>query len=396
MAIYLDHNAATPLRPEVRAAWIEAWEEAWANPSSLHGPGRRARHRIDEARERIAAALAVPEDTILFTSGGTEATNLGLRGSLRALGKDGVRHPGLAVGASEHSAVLETATDLARAGHALALVGVDREGYPRTESLAEALSNPDCRLVSLAAANGEMGAAPDLCELVQLVRAAPGPRRLFHTDAVQALGRLPVDLVGWDVDLASFSAHKLGGPRGVGWLYVRPGTALEPLLTGGGHERGLRAGTEDAPAIAAAAVAVELAVAQREAFADRSRALLVELWQALAESLPGVRLVGPALEAVQRLPNTLCLALPDREGKVLVTALDLLGLEVSSGSACASGSVEPSHVLLAMGWDEATARGGLRLSLGWNTRVEDIRTAVEILLAGTTPSRASRGGTGPL
>lgn len=375
MRVYLDHNATTPMRPRVREVLVELLDELGGNPSSVHAAGRRARAVLDEARARVAAALGVPEEGIVFTSGGTESINTALRGALRAAGPG----LGLATVASEHSAVLETARALAAEGRPLEIAPVDHRGVADIERLLAAARTAGVRLVAVAAANNEVGALADLVALGEGLRAIGEPNRpLLFTDACQALGRIPLDLAGWGIDLAAFSAHKLGGPPGVGVLYRRPGVPCEPLLTGGGQEMGLRAGTENVPAIAAAALAIELAVAEREAFASRVAGLVRELWKGLAEAIDGIELLGPPLDA-PRLPNTLNVLLPKVDGRVLVTRLDLEGLEASAGSACSSGSLEPSHVLLAMGLDPERARAGLRLSLGRTSGREDVRNAVDIL-----------------
>ena len=374
---YLDHNATSPLRPEVRARLDELHGEALGNPSSLHASGRRARFLLDEARERVAAALGAHEDEIVFTSGGTEANGLALFGALQARGP----RAGLVTTTAEHSSVLEPAARLADDGRPVARVPVDAACLPDLDALAEACAAPDCALVSLAAANNEVGSVPDLGAVARAVRNARrnADAPLLHLDAAQALGRLPVDLARWPADLAGFSAHKLGGPPGVGVLYKRKGVTLEPRQLGGGQEGGLRAGTENVPAVAAAALAIELAVREQVDLAERWTALAASLWGQVESTLPGCRLLGPPLGSERRLPNTLNVLLPGTDGKVLVTQLDLEGLEASAGSACASGSNEPSHVLRAMGLDEDAARSGLRMSFGWSTSERDVARAVEIL-----------------
>jgi cysteine desulfurase len=372
MSVYLDHNATSPLRPEVRAAWLEALDELHGNPSSLHASGRAARHRLDQARERTAAALGVAEDEVVFTSGGTEANNLALFGVLRA----GPAGGGLVTSAVEHSSVLGAARELAREGHALTIAPADASGTVDLDEVLRAASASGCRLVSLMMANNEVGTVQPIDELVRRLARLPARPRL-HTDAVQALGRLPVDLAG--VDLASFSAHKLGGPLGVGVLVRRAGVELKPLFHGGEQEHGLRPGTENVPAIVAAALAFELAVAEQPRCAERLRGLAAELWREVERNTKSARLLGLPIDHPRRLPGTLDLLVPEREGKVLVVRLDLEGLECSAGSACASGSLEPSHVLLAMGLDERDARAGLRLSFGSASVGKDVREAVEIL-----------------
>jgi len=378
MRARLDHNATTPLRPEARARWLEVADAQRGNASSPHASGRAARSIVDDARERVAAAFGVREDELYFTSGGTESNNLALRGGL-------VGDGALVTTAAEHSSVLETARRLGRE-RPLVLLPVDRRGVP--DLSATALCDlPRAALVSVMAANNETGTVPDL-ETVKAVFHRSGAAPIFHTDAVQALGKIPVDLSAWGVDLASFSAHKVGGPAGVGLLWRRRGTALAPILFGGGQEHGVRPGTEDVAGIAAAAVAVELAVRERASFAQRTSELVSFLWRELTSLAGEVELIGPALDD-RRLPNTLCIRLPDTDGKVLVTRLDLDGVEASAGSACASGSIEPSHVLRAMGYDADAARSGLRLSLGRDTSLAECEHAARVLRKLASPSRAS-------
>jgi len=390
--VYLDHNATTPLRPQVRAALLETLERLGGNPSSVHAAGRAARHLLDQARERTAAALAVHEDELVFTSGGTESNHLALLGALAAAtARAGAAGAGLVTTAVEHASVLGPARHLAATGHPLEIAGVDGQArIDPAEVVARAL-RCRARLVSVMAANNEVGTLGPLSGLgAALAELAPDLRPLLHTDAVQALGRVSIDLRGWGVDLASFSGHKLGGPVGVGLLYHRRGVPLDPLWWGGEQEDGLRPGTENVAGAVATSLAVELAVAERGTFAARLRELEGWMWSSLADALPGTQLIGPPLGSPERLPGTLNVLLPDADGKVLVTRLDLEGLEASAGSACASGSLEPSHVLRAMGRDERQARAGLRLSLGRSTTWEDARQAVDILVRTCGGARARR------
>lgn len=370
--LYLDHNATTPLRAEARAEYLRELDRLGGNPSSVHTSGRAARVVLDLARERAAAALGVHEDELVFTSGGTESIHLALLGALKVAPAGG-----LVTTVVEHSAVLGAAELAGTMGRPVARVGVDAAGRVDLAQLVSR-ARDGAALVSLQTANNEVGTVHPVGKLVAELETR-SERPLVHTDAVQALGRVPVELRAWRVDLASFSAHKLGGPLGVGLLYKRKGVRLAPLLVGGGQEGGLRPGTENVPAIAAAACALELAVAERAQQAVAWRASTSELWRQLQSKVPDVRLNGPEIDASDRLPNTLNVTLPGSDGRTLVARLDLEGLEVSAGSACASGSLEPSHVLLAMGRSPEAARAGLRLSLGRTTRGEDVHKAVEIL-----------------
>jgi cysteine desulfurase len=373
--VYLDHNATTPLRPDVRELWLAELDRLQGNPSSVHAAGRAARGVLDAARERIAAALGVHEDEILFTSGGTESNNLAVRGGVATLPPD----RGLVTTAIEHSTVLGAARRVAADGRPVREIGVDEQGFVDLEELLKTAREPVFGMVSVMAANNEVGSLAPLSRIGEALRERAPPLPLFHTDAVQALGRIPVRLGEWGAALASFSAHKVGGPVGVGFLYKRKGTSLAPILFGGDQEAGLRPGTENVAAIAAAALAVELAVREQSDFAARTRQLCSSFWRQVQSVVPQARLLGPPLESESRLPNTLNVALEGIDSRVLVARLDLEGLEVSAGSACASGSLEPSHVLLAMGLSKESARAGLRISLGPMTNAQDIHMAVDIL-----------------
>lgn len=372
--VYLDHNATTPLRPEARAALLETLDALGGNASSVHASGRRARQLLDEARERIAGALGVDEDELVFTSGGTESDNLAVLGAVRAAGP----RAALVTSTIEHSAVLGAAAALEEQGHPVTRVAVDARGAVDPDEVVDAARG--AALVSLQAANNEVGSCPDLGAVsAGLTERYGATAARVHCDAVQALGRLELDLRGSGVHLASFSAHKIGGPPGCGLLYRRAGTPLAGLWHGGGQEGALRPGTENVAGAVATAVAVELAVVERASFAQRTARLARALHDGLLRAGVRFRLAGPALDAPLRLPNTINIVLDDVDGQVLVTRLDLAGLEASAGSACASGSLEPSHVLLAMGLDARAARAGLRLSLGRTTNAEDIHTAVDIV-----------------
>lgn len=383
--VHLDHNATTPLRPEVRALFLEELDALGGNPSAVHAAGRRARAVIDDARERVAAVLEVAEEEVIFTSGGTEANNLALVGTLAVDGPPA----GLLTTPIEHPSVLETARSLEESGYRLVLAEVDAAGRLDAERAVRQAEREGVALVSVMAANNEVGTVSPLEELGEGLARLGAKRPRFHVDAVQWLGRGPFTPGAWRADLVSLSAHKVGGPLGVGVLIARGDTPVAPLLYGGGQESGLRSGTENAPAIAAAALAVELAVTERSAYVARVGALTRELWDAIATAFPAATLLGPPIDAADRLPNTVNVSFPGVDGRSLVARLDLEGLEASAGSACASGSVEASHVLLALGLDEERARAGLRLSLGWNSCSQDVHNAVDILRK-TIPSSPAR------
>jgi cysteine desulfurase len=373
--VYLDHNATTPMRREVRACLAEALERCTGNPSSVHASGRASRALLDQARERVAAALGVHEDEVVFTAGGTESDNLAVLGCLRAA-QEGAA---LVTTVIEHSAVLGAAAAAEREGHPVTRLPVDSEGRLDPEQALAAVRGSAAALLSVMAANNEVGSLGPLAELGEGLRSLGKMRPVFHTDAAQALGRLPLALREWGIDLASFSMHKLGGPLGVGILYKKKGLQLIALQYGGGQELGLRPGSENVPAISAAALAVELAQKERVAHAARMQALCRSFWGQVQRVLPQARVNGPDPAQEARLCNTLNLSLPGIDGRVLVARLDLEGLEVSAGSACASGSLEPSHVLLALGRTSEEARAGVRFSFGSSNDEQDVHTAVDSL-----------------
>lgn len=372
--IYVDHNATTRLRPEAHEALLTALDALHGNPSSLHSSGRAARQMLDEARERTAAALGAHEDEIVFTSGGTESNNLALLGALRAKPASA----GLAVTAIEHSSVLGPARELEREGRPLWTIGVDREGRVDLHQLRRAAREQACELVSVMAANNEIGVCPPLDEVAEDFERLER-RPLLHVDAVQALGRVELRLRERRIDLASFSAHKVGGPVGVGVLFRRRGVVLKPLMYGGEQELGLRPGTENVAGIVAASVAIERACMEREEFAARASKFARDLWGELGQQLTNLTALGPPLNDPSRLPGTLNLLARGVDGKVLVMRLDLEGIECGTGSACASGSIEPSHVLRALGLDDDDSRAGLRISIGRETRWRELQQLVEIL-----------------
>ncbi|MEZ4268986.1 MAG: cysteine desulfurase family protein [Myxococcota bacterium] len=360
---YLDYNATAPLRAEVARVMAEA---PWGNPSSVHADGRAARACMEAAREALARALGARPVELVMTGSASEANNLALSGVMAA------RLPGctrgrLAVSAVEHPSVLQTARALAAAGQADAvdLIAVDADGRVHDAALRAAVGERT-RVVSVLAASNETGVVQDLGAVVEAARAAGA---LVHVDAVQLFGRLPLAVSTLGADLVSVSAHKLGGPRGAGALWVRPGTALGPLVHGGHQERNRRAGTENVAAIAGFAEAARLATAGMAEEAVRLSALCDALWARIVREIPDARRLGGD---GPRLPNTLSVVFPGADGEALLFGLDLAGISASSGSACTAGSLEPSHVLTAMGIDDATARGALRMSLGWQTTPEDI------------------------
>jgi len=368
MRTYLDHNAGAPLRSEVRDAML-VFLGPPANPSSAHREGARARTAVEEARAAIAALVGGRPAEIIFTSGATEANNLALRGVLatRPAGA------GLVTTAIEHASVLETASALAHAGAALAVVPVDREGRVATDAVMAACEDRHA-LVSVGLANGEVGS---IAPVAEIARALAGRSVVVHTDAAQAAGRLPLDVGALGVDLLSLSAHKLGGPAGVGALWVRRGIAVAPQQSGGPQERGLRAGTENVAGIVGFGVAAALARAELDAAAAHMAALTERLWAGIRGRVPVAVRNGPL--GGPRLPNTLNVSFPGCAGESLLVLLDLAGIAVSLGSACAAGAAEPSHVLLAMGRDTEAARGALRLSVGPGTTPGEVDRVLDVL-----------------
>ena len=355
--VYLDHAATTPLDPEVRAAILPWLGELFGNPSSAHGYGRRARAAVDEARDRVAATAGCASREVILTSGGTEADNLALRGVLERWGAERGRH--LVVSAVEHEAVLATARGLAEAGRAeLTVVDCDRQGRIDPAAMAAAV-RPDTAVVSVMLANNEVGTVQDVPAIAAAVRAR-NPRTLVHSDAVQALGRLPLGLDALGVDLLSLSGHKAYGPQGVGALVARHGVFPVAQITGGGQERERRSGTENVAGVVGFGAAAELAGHRQETDAAELSRLAGWLTDLLVESIPGLEPTGdPAV----RLPGLCSFVVRECRSELLLAVLDELGVCASAGSACSSGAPVPSHVLDAMGFGDL-AGSALRLSLG--------------------------------
>jgi cysteine desulfurase len=366
---YLDHAATTPLRPEAREAMEPFLGEVYGNPSSLHAAGQEARRALDDARDRVAAALGARAEEVVFTSGGTEADNLALIGRFLA---ERERRPHLVTVATEHHAVLDTCRFLEGLGAEVTLLPVDGDGLVDPDAVRRALT-PRNSVVSVMYANTEIGTIAPLAEIGAITREAGAP---LHTDAVQAVGALPLTMDALGVDLLSLSAHKFYGPKGVGTLLVRRGTRLQPLQQGGGQERGRRAGTENLAGIVGMARALELAVAEREAEAPRQVALRDRLIEGIRAVVPEVVLNG---HPTRRLPNNANLAFPGLEAEVLLLNLDLEGVAASAGSACTAGSLEPSYVLQAIGRARDLGRGSLRLTVGRGTTADEIESVVDRL-----------------
>lgn len=368
--IYLDHNATTRPDPAVVGALAWASAHAWGNPSTLYRAGCQAKEVLDAGRARVARFIGASNPAqVVFTSGGTEADALALFGVLRQPGRTR-RH--LVTTMAEHKAVLRSCARLESEGVAVTYLPVDGAGRVDPEDVRQAL-RPDTALVSVLLANNEVGTVNPVAEIAARCREAGVP---VHIDAVQGCGKILVDVEALGVDLLSLSGHKLYGPRGIGALWVRPGTLLQPLLVGGTQERGLRAGTEPVPLAHALGVAAELALSRLEADGTRIRALRDRLWVWISEAVPGVRAHG---DREGGLPNTLNVSIPGREAEALVLALDDAGIAVGTGSACTTGDTRPSHVLLAMGVPPAEARASIRFSLGRENTAEEVETVIEAM-----------------
>lgn len=369
--IYFDNAATTPLDPRVLETMLPLLGEGFGNPSSLHEPGRRAREAVEAARRSVAGLLNADAEEIVFTASGTEADNMAMFGVFDAGGRIGGH---LAVSAFEHPAVLEAATALERRGVSVSRIPLNGDGLVEPDAVAGALRS-DTRLVSVMAANNVVGTAQPLAEIARVVRRHGA---LLHCDAVQAVGRVPLDLKTLPVDLLSLSAHKLHGPQGVGALFVRRGVTLEPILHGGGQERGLRPATENVAGIVGFGRAAEISRAEMANDAARLVALRDRLLAGIQSAVPTARLIG---HPWRRLPGHLALLLDGWEGDAIRLLLDLdrAGVSVASGSACSSGHAgQPSHVLLAMGFDPIRARGSLRLSLGRFNNGDEVDRFLEI------------------
>ena len=391
--VYLDHAATTPMVPEALEAMVEQLGRT-ANPSSLHASGRAARRAVEKARERVAAALGCRPGEVVFTSGGTEADNLALKGLAWARRDQDPRRTRLLTTAVEHHAVLDPLEWLeAEQGYAVEHLAVDADGRLDPAALGTALAEPaSVGLVSVMWANNEVGTLQPL----QRVVAAAGEHGIpVHTDAVQAVGAVPVDFAGSGVDAMTVSGHKVGGPHGVGALVVRRDLPVAPLLHGGGQERDVRSGTLDTPAVVGFATALDLAVARQAEHAAHLRALRGRLVDGLREVVPDVVLNGPGPDSVPgwdraRLPGNVHVSFPGCEGDSLLMLLDARGIECSTGSACSAGVPQASHVLLAMGRDEDEARSSLRFTLGRTSTEADVDAVLHAIGPAVERARAAK------
>ncbi|GEK22740.1 cysteine desulfurase family protein [Cellulomonas xylanilytica] len=387
MSVYLDHAATTPMLPEAARVLAEQLVRT-GNPSSLHASGRAARRVVEEAREGLAAALGARPSEVLWTSGGTEADNLAIKGMFWSRRNQDGRRRRLLVSAVEHHAVLDPAFWMAEhAGAELVLLPVDADGIVEVDALHDELerNGDQVALVSVMWANNEVGTLQPLDDVVTLARRYGIP---VHADAVQAVGQVPVDFGASGLDAMTVSGHKVGGPGGAGALLARRGLDLTPVLHGGGQERGVRSGTLDAALLASFATAVEQAVAGREGFAAWVGALRDSLVAGVQDVVPDAVLRGPQ-DTARRLPANAHFTFPGCEGDSLLYLLDSAGIEASTGSACQAGVPRPSHVLLAMGVDELAARGALRFSLGHPSTAADVDALLAALPGVVDRARAA-------
>src|SRR5262245_31985906 len=383
--IYLDHNATTPLLPAVIDRMTAILRDGFGNPSSVHHFGQQAKAAVDDDRSEVAELIGADPSEVLFTSGGTEGDNIAIRGAAEALKSTGRTH--LVASAIEHEAVLNTLKALARRGWQTTLMPVDQSGVVSPDRVREALTESTA-IVSVMHANNEIGTIQPIADIA---KAAHERGALLHTDAVQSAGKIPIDVRAIGVDLLSLSAHKFNGPKGAGALWVKRGTRMLPILTGGKHERNRRAGTENVPAIAGMGVAARLAVQKMAGEAARLATLRDRLEQTILSRIPGTAVNG----AGARVPNTTNISFDRVEAESLLIALDLEGIAVSTGSACSSGTLEPSHVLRAMGFPGHRTQNSLRFSLGLFSTGEEVDRVADVLprlvekLRGLTKKAAS-------
>lgn len=373
--VYLDHAATTSVRVEVLDAMLPYFREAFGNPSSLYALAGESRNAVDEARHRVAQVLNCRSSEVVFTAGGTEADNMAVKGAIAAM-DDGPFD--VVVSAVEHHAVIHAAEQLERDGHRVIFAPVDRYGVTDPAEI-EGLLTDRTALVSVMYANNEVGAVNDISEISERIRehsARIGNRILLHTDAVQASGKLPLDVSMLGVDMLSLSAHKIHGPKGVGVLYVRRGVKLEPLVAGGGQERQRRSGTENVPGIVGMGVSLMLAEQERMEFCERTRSLRDIFIEAVVEQIADVKVNNHPRYS---LPHIAHISVSGLEGEPMLLGLDFRGICASSGSACSSASIEPSHVLVAMGMDVESATGSLRFSFGKDSTGEDALYAASAL-----------------
>ena len=369
MKVYLDHSATTPVDPEVAKIMYESMNNNWGNPSSVHGYGREAKKALEQAREKVAAAIGAEPLEIFFTSGGTEADNWAIKGVAESNEKKG-KH--IITSSIEHHAVIDACKYLEKRGWQVTYLPVDEYGMVKAEDVASAITDQTV-LISVMHANNEVGTIQPVEEIGRLAKSRG---IYFHVDAVQTVGKIHVDVNALNCDLLSVAAHKIYGPKGIGCLYIRKGTRITPFIHGGAQERKRRAGTENMPGIIGFGVAIEKAVANMEAVAQREKALQNKIISFISKNIPDVKLNG---HPEKRLHNNVNFSFRYIEGESLLLSLDMRGIAASSGSACTSGSLDPSHVLLAMGIPHEIAHGSLRLTLGKDNTEEEIDYLLQVL-----------------
>lgn len=367
--IYMDNAATTATRPEVLEAMLPYFTQTFGNPSSIHGVGREARKAVEAARKQVADAIGAEAREVYFSAGGSESDNWAIRLGCEAMQKKG-KH--IITSAIEHHAVLHTCQAMEKEGYRVTYLPVDEFGMVSVSDVEAAICD-DTALITIMMANNEIGTLQPIKEIAQIAKAKGV---LFHTDAVQAIGAVPVNVKELGVDMLSMSGHKFHGPKGIGALYVRKGIKMSNLIHGGAQERGFRAGTENLPAIVGIGKAIELAVAELPAYTEKMTSLRDRLIDSLTERIPEIRLNG---HRTQRLPGNVNISIRYLEGESILMRLDLAGIEASSGSACTSGSLDPSHVLLAIGLPHEIAHGSLRLSLGMENTEEEVETVLNEL-----------------
>ncbi len=367
--VYMDHAATTPVRPEVVEAMLPYFSERYGNPSSLYALAREAKGAVEEARGQVASAIGAEPEEIFFTSGGTESDNWAIKGVAAGLRKRGDH---IITSSIEHSAVIHPCRELEKEGFQVTYLPVDEFGRVDPGAVEDAITK-ETILISVMAANNEIGTIQPVAEIG---RIAHDRGVLFHTDAVQAIGAFPVDVDAIGADLLALTAHKFGGPKGAGALYVRKRTRIATLMEGGAQERGRRAGTENVPGIVGLGRAIELAVAGMPRNATRIAGMRDRMIREILDAIPDTRLNGHPTE---RLPNNVNVAFRYVEGESILLLLDSLGIAASSGSACTSASLEPSHVLLAIGLPHEIAHGSLRLTLGQDTTEDDVDHVLSVL-----------------
>ena len=374
--VYLDHAGTTPLDPKVLEAMVPYFTQHFGNPSSLHSVGQAARYALDEARERVAGVLNCRPREVVFTGGGTESDNAAIHGVATALHETG-NH--VVTSSVEHHAVLHSCQNLESQGFEVTYLPVDANGMVQPEAVYNAI-NERTTLVTIMYGNNEIGTINPISEIAKSIRkrAEELSRTIvFHTDAVQAAGYLTLDVADLGVDLLSLSGHKFHGPKGTGVLYIKRGSPYLPLIHGGGQERERRSGTENIPGIIGLSLALEAADAVREETSRHCSALRDQIIESVLERIPGSRLNG---HPTQRLPNNANFSFSGVEGEPILLGLDMAGIAASSGSACSSGSLEPSHVLLALGQSAEIARGSLRLTLGRDNTEEEVEYLLGVLV----------------